>query len=411
MENLKGVGNNIIWETLQLGLAGVNNRNNEQRWGWWFLLPIYPYQKRPTIRQEIVKNRIWSFEQPHGLLYAIVPIRMTVIRLEKGGLLVYCPVAPTKECVTLVRELESVYGQVKYIIHSTSSGLEHKVFVGPFARHFPEAQVWCVPKQWSFPLSLPLSWLGFPPSRTYFLPADWRESPLAEEFQYAILQIPLPRGFFVELALLHKPSQTLLLTDTVIKIPHHPPAILQVNPFPLLFHARENAFQPPQDTPENRIKGWQRICLFALYFRPAMVETLPWAQVFQNALKAPNRSRENYFGLYPFHWLPQWRQSFEAIANWETPLVPPIVRYLILPQDPVAVKRWVSEISNWDFRQIIPAHFAAPISANGYQFRKAFSFLETSSHYPSGNEQILLRDSAFIQQLRAILLSPPPVLP
>jgi len=58
------------------------NSNKEQKWGWWFLLPLYPYNRRATIRKEVLKDKIWIFEQPHGLLYAVVPIRMTVVKLE-----------------------------------------------------------------------------------------------------------------------------------------------------------------------------------------------------------------------------------------------------------------------------------------------------------------------------------------
>ena len=58
------------------------------------------------------------------------------------------------ECIRLVNELVTEHGDVKYIILPTISGLEHKVFVGPFARFFPNAQVFVAPKQWSFPLNL-----------------------------------------------------------------------------------------------------------------------------------------------------------------------------------------------------------------------------------------------------------------
>lgn len=77
----------------------------------------------------------------------VVPIRMTVIRLDMGGLFVYAPVAPTPECIRLVNELVAEYGDVRYIILPTASGLEHKVFVGPFARKFPKAQVFVAPDQ------------------------------------------------------------------------------------------------------------------------------------------------------------------------------------------------------------------------------------------------------------------------
>src|SRR6478672_12182408 len=165
--------------------------SNPKDWAWrfWPAVPLYPFGRRRTIRQEVVKDTIWTFDQIQGVFYVIVPIRMTVVKLEAGGLLVYAPVAPTPECIRLVEELVAEHGEVKYIILPTSSGLEHKVFVGPFARRFPNAQVFVAPNQWSFPLNLPLSWLGFPRKRTYVLPQDSSQVPFSHEFDYAILEI------------------------------------------------------------------------------------------------------------------------------------------------------------------------------------------------------------------------------
>ena len=128
--------------------------NRDYSWPFWPLVPLYPYGKRRTIRKEIVKDKIWTFDQLQGIFYVIVPVRMTVIKLESQGLLVYAPVAPTRECIRLLNELVAEHGEVKYILLTTGSGIEHKVFVGPFARCFPAAQVFVAPQQWSFPLTL-----------------------------------------------------------------------------------------------------------------------------------------------------------------------------------------------------------------------------------------------------------------
>ncbi|MBF2056000.1 MAG: DUF4336 domain-containing protein [Cyanobacterium sp. T60_A2020_053] len=383
------------------------SKNREQNWRWWFLLPIYPYQNRPTIQTEVIKDQMWTFEQPHGLLYAVVSIRMTVVKLKGGGLLVYCPLAPTAQCVTMVRELENKHGKIKYIIHSTSSGLEHKIFVPPFARCFPHAEIYCVPSQWTFPLRLPLSWVGFPTNRTKLLPLDWRRAPFADDFEYQILDIDLTQGSFAEVAMYHPSSQTLLVTDTVIYVPEKPPEIVQLDPFPLLFHARERALDQLPDNEYNRLKGWQRICLFALYFRPSMIETLSIKQLWQDAIKAPDRSRKNYFGLYPFRWQPQWQTSFLAISN--RLLVAPILESLILPQAPKKVMDWVNAVTKWNFKQVIPAHFEAPFTATPAEFKQAFSFLLPSQTtpeklYPSGKRQIYLKDANFIRVLEKNLV-------
>ena len=235
----------------------------------------------------------------------------------------------------LVRELETTYGKVKYIVLPTTSGLEHKVFVGPFARYFPEARVWVAPNQWSFPLSLPLSWLGFPIGRTQVLPANAEKSPLAQEFDYAILgPIDLKLGAFVEVALFHRASKTLLLTDMIVAVPETPPAILQLEPYPLLFHARDSSADEIFDTESNRQKGWQRISLFAFYFRPSAVEPINWRQTFAEARLASDRSKQAYFGLYPFYWQENWMDSFKALRNQGRPFVAPVLQSLILNRAP-----------------------------------------------------------------------------
>lgn len=355
----------------------LNSHPREWSWPFWPTVPIYPYGRRRTIRTEVVQDTIWTFDQVQGIFYVVVPIRMTVVRLEAGGLLVYAPVAPTPECIRLVKELVAKHGDVKYIILPTISGLEHKVFVGPFARYFSQAQVFVAPNQWSFPLNLPLSWLGFPWGRTQVLPSDSRLAPFADEFDYAMLgPIELGPGRFEEVAFLHQRSRTLLVTDSVLSVPPTPPAILQLDPYPLLFHARENAFETVSDTEANRRKGWQRISLFAFYFRPSVLATIPLSSAFRDAIKAPDRSRKAYYGLYPFKWKPDWQRSFEALQGGGRLFVAPILQTLILNRAPRETIDWADKIANWNFQRIIPCHFSAPIEANPRQFRQAFSFLE-----------------------------------
>ena len=56
----------------------------------------------------------------------------------------------------LVKELGA---PVEYIVLPTFA-YEHKIFVAPFSRKFPKAQVWVAPRQWSWPLNLPLEFFG-----------------------------------------------------------------------------------------------------------------------------------------------------------------------------------------------------------------------------------------------------------
>jgi hypothetical protein len=357
----------------------------DRSWQYWFTLPIYPYNKRQTIRREVVADTIWTFEQVQGIFYVVVPIRMTVVRSDEGGLLVYAPVAPTLECLRLLNELVEMYGDIRYIILPTISGLEHKVFVGPFARCFPQAQVWVTPEQWSFPVDLPLSWLGLPIDRTHILPDDSSKTPFGDEFDYAILEtIDLGPGQFAEVAFYHKRSRTLLVTDTIISIPAIPPEIVAADPYPLLFHARDKSSDGSGNTITQQIKGWQRICLFALYFRPSTLEIPKWSSVFRESLTALDRSRKGYFGLYPFRWQSGWERSFDILRQNGRLLVAPILQTVILNRHPVATIEWIDRICEWDFDRIIPCHFDAPITATAIDFRRAFDFLEDPPKLRSG---------------------------
>lgn len=378
-------------------------------WSFWPLVPIYPYGKRRTLRTEVVKDRIWTFDQVQGILYVVVPIRMTVVKLEAGGLLVYAPIAPTSECLKLLQELVDEHGDVKYIILPTISGLEHKVFVGPFARRFPQAHVFVAPGQWSFPFNLPLTWLGFPWKRTQILPADSSQSPLGQEFDYAILgPIDLGPGKFAEVAFFHRRSRSLLVTDTVISIPEDPPAIVQLDPYPLLFHAREDGFDPVQDDQVTRRKGWQRIALFACFFRPSALEPVEFGQSVRDAWKASDRSRKAYFGWFPFRWQANWQQSFNILRGGGRLLVAPILQTLILNRAPKETLTWAKQVASWPFERVIPCHLAAPVAANSQEFRQAFSFLERTSTHPTLPEadfQLLKDIDALLHKTRLV---PPP---
>lgn len=378
-------------------------RSRDFSWPFWLAVPLYPYGKRRTLRHEVIRDTIWTFDQLQGILYTVVPIRMTVVKLEAGGLLVYAPVAPTTQCITLVKELEAKHGDVKYIILPTASGLEHKVFVGPFARRFPNAQVFVAPNQWSFPLNLPLSWLGFPSRRTRVLPADSTKAPFADQFDYEILDIDLGRGSFGEVALFHKRSRTLLVTDTVLSVPEDPPAIVQLDPYPLLFHARDNAFDAIEDSEASRRKGWQRISLFAVYFRPSAMKMIGLRQAFRDALKASNRSRKAYFGLFPFRWKDNWKQSFDALRGGGRLFVAPILQTLILSQAPRQVLDWADKVALWDFQRIVPCHFDSPVEAGPRQFRQAFAFLENRL-FEDGNQLLPEEDFEFLRELEEELI-------
>ncbi len=375
-------------------------------WPFWPVVPLYPYGQRPTLRREVVKDTVWTFEQFQGIFYVVVPIRMTVVRLHPEGLLVYSPVAPTRQCITLMRELEQCYGPVRYIILSTVTGIEHKVFVGPFARQFRQAQVYVTPHQWSFPLNLPLSWLGLPGDRTQLLPSVSSQAPFADQVDYATLQpIALGLGPFGETACFHRASRTLMVTDAVVSIPSDPPAILQIDPYPLLFHARDRPDDPIVDSPAHRRKGWQRIALFAFYFRPSTLTVANLREMVVEARQASDRSRQNYFGLYPFRWQPDWQDSFQALHRQGQISVAPILKTLIFNRDPEAVLTWAKQMATWQFEQIIPAHLDAPIKANPQQLLAAFDFLRAESASATGLASLAAADTQLLRDIDRALIN------
>lgn len=323
-----------------------------------FPFPLGPTFERKTVRREVEKGSVWVFEQTQALeLFNVyTPVRMTVIKLASGGLWVHAPVAPTEECIRLLKELDA---PVEYIVLPTGA-YEHKVFVGPFSRKFPKAQVWIAPYQWSFPLNLPPQFFGIFPTGT--LVSDDANVPWADEIEQKVL-LPPSIGVgeyvrFCEVAFFHKKSRTLMVTDSVIYVPDDPPeciptdALLDVARDGLLARSisggrsaeevRAIAQQGPvEDTPENRRKGWRRMALLVLYFGPGNLLT------------------------------PE--DSFAAISN--RLFCGPVVETLVYSKFPKTVVDWVDDIcASWNFKQVIPCHFAAPVRAGPAEFRRAFTF-------------------------------------
>ena len=80
-------------------------------------------------------------------------------------------------------------------------------------------------------------------------------------------------------------------------------------------------------------------------------------------------------GLGVITWTDGWHDNFKALAG--RLLVPPVVRTRIYAQDPARVRSWADRVvTRWDFDQIVPAHWEAPIRASPKDFERAFAFLE-----------------------------------
>ena len=125
----------------------------------------------------------------------------------------------------------------------------------------------------------------------------------------------------------------------------------------LLISKRSTADAFPADTAESRQVGWEKTALLVSYFFPEHEELDPEA------------------GLGVVTWTEGWHDNFNALAG--RLIVPPVVRTLIYAQEPSQVKRWAKRVAErWEFEQIVPAHWEAPIRASPKEFERAFAFLE-----------------------------------
>ena len=289
---------------------------------WVNPFPLKPYTvERETVARQVDKD-IFVFEQEHGFANVSVNIRMTVVRLSDGGLWVHAPVAPTAQCVEMVKTL----GEVKHIVLPTT-GLEHKTFMGPFVKAFPQAKAYVAPGQWSWPIDVPL---GF---EAEVLRDMDPAVPWAKEIEQKIVYAEVGIGKCSEVAFFHKKSSTLLVTDAVIYIPPGAPDILRS-------YREESAME---------FEKWKKSALMACF------------------LGAP------------------YTPSFDAIAG--KVFVSPVVRTFIYERTVDETSEWVKRIAQWRFNKIIPAHLDAPIAAGPAEFLAAFEFLErpTANPLPSGD--------------------------
>ena len=128
----------------------------------------------------------------------------------------------------------------------------------------------------------------------------------------------------------------------------------------LLIGKRSTADALPADSPEARQVGWEKTALLVSYFFPEHEELDPVRP-----------------GVVT--WTEGWHDNFKALAG--RLLVPPVVRALIYAQNPARVQEWVDRVGDrrWEFEQIIPAHWEAPVRATQSDFSRAFAFLGDDS--------------------------------
>lgn len=236
-----------------------------------------------------------------------------------------------------------------------------RVFLGPFARKFPDCEVYIAPGQYSVPLDLPFQWLGLGAKRVDGVLGEC-ELPFADEFEGPeILSLSLGTGTFCEVAMVHKSTKTLLIVDSVVQCPAEPPEVCRVDPSPLLARAKADGREPDREpTPAVLREGWAKTALFGLFFQPVSVEYKPSPAAVVDIDKG-------------FTWTERWKSSFARISN--KVFVAPILQQVVLNKRPSAALEWVDRVAAMGFNKVVPAHLQAPIQLSPAQFKAKFAFL------------------------------------
>lgn len=322
--------------------------------------------------------------------------------------------------------------------------LEHKATLGPFSQYFPKATVWIQPGQWSFPVQLPIEFLGVAqnegklrvlPSSQYLhgekTLGDELKSIPEQRYRYWAKKSPTPPewtvdidyetleplrfqsvGAYSETAFFHKPSKSLIVTDCVCSVTKDPPLVIQEDPRALLFHARDSINDIVVDDTATRQKGWRRMVQFGLVFFPSQIDVVPFGRAISESTKIDPSMKSLGEGavpgaLYPWTWHDNDVDlaNFNAISQNGKLFCPPILTKLILDREPVKTLEWVDRITKrFDFTHVIPGHLNNYVKADKKEFQKAFDPLRSKplegKVYP---QRALAEDLALLQEASDLL--------
>lgn len=183
--------------------------------------------------QEYVPGTIWLMPYPVSLGGARFEARMTIIRLGDGSLVVHSP-GPLDD---VVRDWVHTLGRVVVIL---APGNFHHLHVEAWQRAFPDAATWICPG-----VERRARALRFDGVLGEQLPAS-----MQTEFEQALVRGRL----MAEVALLHRPTRTLLLVDLVERFGDDTP---NVNRMLRACMKLLGMWNRPALAPEYRIAGWQ----------------------------------------------------------------------------------------------------------------------------------------------------------
>ena len=144
-------------------------------------------------------QNIWTMNGDDVRMYGVLPFttRMTVVQLESGGLWLHSPVRPTPERQRAVDRL----GPVEHLVAPNKI---HSLGIEPWQASYPSARVWASP---GFDKRHPD--IAVDALLTNDVEASWRG-----EIDHCVID---GHAVLDEVAFLHKPSKTLIVTDFIQK--------------------------------------------------------------------------------------------------------------------------------------------------------------------------------------------------
>lgn len=185
-----------------------------------------------------VAEGVWIIDaEPIRAMGITLPVRMTAVRLDGGDLWLH---SPTRFAPSVLRELEAL-GPVRHLV---APNIAHWTFLKEWQRHCPDATTWAAPNL-RRRLQVKASGVRLDRDLGEQPPDDW-----SGDFHQTVIP---GGGGFREMAFLHRPSRTLLLTDLISN--------LETDRLPLATraYARLTGTQAPRGSTPNYLRPLIRL--------------------------------------------------------------------------------------------------------------------------------------------------------
>jgi hypothetical protein len=186
-----------------------------------------PAAYEPTNTLKPIGENIWIVDgEPIKAMGLVLPVRMTVIRLQDGSVLLHSPIKLTPQLAAAIEAL----GTISHLVAPT---IAHWTFLSEWQRRFPAAVTWGVPGLRDR-LQVRASDVRIDRDLGAAAPPEWS----------ADIQQGLLHGLgFHEAYFFHQPSRTLVLTDLVqnLELEKLPPVTALAARVARAAHARTSA--------------------------------------------------------------------------------------------------------------------------------------------------------------------------